>query len=169
MIVCDGHLREVSWSASAREWIARFPDGPLFRSHGLLPPVVYGVAGRLLAAGNGTPAGDARARVRTSTGTWAVVEGQPLEGDAPDRIALTIRAATAEEVAGLLGRVHGLTSRERELVRLVIEGLSTRQLAERLFITPYTVKDHLKAIFDKVGVQSRGQLVGRMTGHAVGP
>lgn len=169
VIVCDRHLREVGWSPSAREWIARFPDGPLFRSHGLLPPVVYGVAGRLLAAGDGTPPGAARARVRTSAGGWAVVDGQPLEGDAAGRIALTIRAATAEEVVGLLCRVHALTPRERELVRLVVEGLNTRQVAERLFITPYTVKDHLKAVFDKVGVRSRGQLVRRMTGQTVGP
>jgi DNA-binding CsgD family transcriptional regulator len=46
----------------------------------------------------------------------------------------------------------------------VLAGLATDQLARALYISPYTVKDHLKAIFAKTGVRTRGELVWRLTG-----
>lgn len=168
VIICDHHLRETSWTPAAHRWLAQLSDGPHWHRHGLLPPAVYGVAGRLLAAVDDASGVSARARIRTTTGTWAVLDGARLEGEAGSRVAITIRGATAEEVLEMLCRAYELTPRERELVRFVVGGLRTQQLAERLFITPYTVKDHLKAVFDKVGVRSRGELVGRMTGHAKG-
>jgi DNA-binding CsgD family transcriptional regulator len=168
VIICDHHLRETSWTPAAHRWLAQLSDGPHWHRHGLLPPAVYGVAGRLLAAAEGSGR-TARARLRTGIGTWAVLDGSRLVGEAGGQVAITIRAATADEVLEILCRAYELTPRESELVRLVVGGLRTQQVAERLFITPYTVKDHLKAIFEKVGVRSRGELVGRMTGHAKGP
>lgn len=169
VIICDHHLRETSWTPAAHRWLALLPDGPRWHRHGLLPPAVYGVVGRLLAAAEEASGGTARARVRAAAGTWAVLDGSRLEGEAGGRVAITIRAATADEVLEILCRAYELTPRESELVRLVVGGLSTQQLAERLFITPYTVKDHLKAVFEKVGVRSRRELVGHMTGRATGP
>jgi DNA-binding CsgD family transcriptional regulator len=165
VMIFDRALRASSWTPQAQEWLRQLPDGARWRRHGLLPPVLYGVAGRLLA--DERSSGDARARVRTITGSWIVLDGGKLEGDAAGRIVITIRSATAHEVFDILCQAHELTPREDMIVRLVVGGLSTKQLAERLFITPYTVKDHLKGVFDKVGVRSRRELVGRMTGHAV--
>ena len=57
---------------------------------------------------------------------------------------------------------YGLTPREREVTRLVAEGLSTDAIAARLYLSPWTVQDHLKAIFAKIGVSTRGELVARV-------
>ena len=50
---------------------------------------------------------------------------------------------------------------------LVASGLDTAAIAERLVISPWTVQDHLKAIFDKTGTRSRRELRSRIffTGH----
>lgn len=52
-----------------------------------------------------------------------------------------------------------LTRREREIAQLVSEGLSTKDIAERAFISQNTVKQHLKRVFAKTDVCSRAELV----------
>ena len=57
------------------------------------------------------------------------------------------------------GRVcNPLSAREREIVALVAQGLKNKEVAERLFITEQTVKNHLHNIFDKLGVSDRLEL-----------
>jgi DNA-binding CsgD family transcriptional regulator len=48
------------------------------------------------------------------------------------------------------------------VTRLVARGLATDAIAARLYLSPWTVQDHLKAIFEKVGVSTRGELVARL-------
>ncbi|MDW5598125.1 helix-turn-helix transcriptional regulator [Conexibacter stalactiti] len=52
-----------------------------------------------------------------------------------------------------------LTPREREVAQLVVEGLSDREIAARLVLSPHTVRQHLKRIYGRLGVGSRVQLV----------
>jgi DNA-binding CsgD family transcriptional regulator len=59
-------------------------------------------------------------------------------------------------------RVYALSGRERELVALVVAGLETSAIAKRLFISSHTVQDHLKSVFDKVGIHSRRELLARL-------
>jgi DNA-binding CsgD family transcriptional regulator len=48
-----------------------------------------------------------------------------------------------------------LTDREAEVLRLVAQGLTNAQAAERLFLSPRTVDFHLRSIYGKLGVSSR--------------
>jgi DNA-binding CsgD family transcriptional regulator len=66
------------------------------------------------------------------------------------------------EIAPLIVDAYGLTKREGEITRLVLRGLSTAEVSNELYITPNTVRDHFKSIFDKVGVRSRRELVGQV-------
>jgi DNA-binding NarL/FixJ family response regulator len=73
------------------------------------------------------------------------------EREAPRRRAADV-AAPSEELAML-------TTREREILDLVASGASNQEIAEQLFISEKTVRNHLTAIFDKIGVTSRSQAI----------
>jgi len=55
---------------------------------------------------------------------------------------------------------HNLSPREKEVVKLLVEGLTTLAMAERLGISPHTVRDHLKNLYRKTGTSSRSELLG---------
>lgn len=131
-----------------------------------IPAPVWSVAGRLLAAEHGEdPQRPARARVRAADGRWAVLEAARLTG-AGGGIAVTIRPAAVDDLLDVVCRAHGLSARERQLVALLADGLDTRAIAARLFISRHTVQDHCKSIFEKTGVRSRRELV---SGVLAGP
>lgn len=56
-------------------------------------------------------------------------------------------------------RIALLTEREREVIRLIGEGIKNRQIAERMYISEATVRHHLTSIFAKLGVTDRFELV----------
>jgi DNA-binding CsgD family transcriptional regulator len=167
VLILDKDPKKTSWTAIAREWIRELPT-PVNQSTGLLPPVVYAVAGRADPEAEPSAARlGARSRVRTIDGSWAIVEGARLDDALPGKIAITIRAQTPAESLDLLCRVHGLTRRERQLAALVVEGLATAEIATQLVISNYTVKDHLKSIFEKTGVRGRRGLMTTVVGDPV--
>lgn len=53
----------------------------------------------------------------------------------------------------------GITPRELEVLRLIADGLSTREMAERLFVSENTVKTHISRVMDKLGASRRTQAV----------
>jgi RNA polymerase sigma factor (sigma-70 family) len=55
-----------------------------------------------------------------------------------------------------------LTNREREIMKYTCEGLTYKEIAERMFITPFTVNQHLKKIYQKLKVKSKGELISKM-------
>lgn len=60
-----------------------------------------------------------------------------------------------------------LSPREKEIVRLVMKGISTRGIAQLLEISPWTVSTHLRRIFLKLGVSSRPEMVAQVLREGV--
>ncbi len=60
--------------------------------------------------------------------------------------------------------LSALTDREREVLDLLAQGLTNKEIAERLVITTNTVKRHLKAIFEKLNVHTRSAATAKVTG-----
>ncbi|MFQ5444412.1 MAG: helix-turn-helix transcriptional regulator [Nitrospinales bacterium] len=59
----------------------------------------------------------------------------------------------------LLFRKFGLTPRETEVAYLTRKGMNDEEIAEKLFISKVTARNHVKKIYKKLGVHSRAQLV----------
>ena len=55
-------------------------------------------------------------------------------------------------------RALGVTGREFDVLVLVAEGLSNREIGERLFLSPKTVERHMASLFDRTGIRNRGDL-----------
>jgi DNA-binding CsgD family transcriptional regulator len=74
-------------------------------------------------------------------------------------VTVILEEAAPAEVAPVIMSAYGLTDREKTICGLVCQGLPTRQIAGQLYLTTDTVQDHLKSVFDRTGVHSRGELV----------
>ena len=155
ILLGDGRQVE-SITAPARAWLAElgFTGDP---AHDPLPYPLLAVAACARHA-----ASDATARVPTTSGGWVVLQASAASGPGPGRVAIILQAATPTSIAPLIAAAYGLTSRERELTQLVLQGYVTDDIAARLVISPHTVQEHLKSIFAKAGVHSRRELVGQV-------
>jgi DNA-binding NarL/FixJ family response regulator len=144
-------------NAAAAAWLDELPDQNL-----RLPLVVTAVADRARAIESGHSDVAAAARGRTTAGRWVLVRGSVLCNGTHARTAVTLESARAPELAGLIADAYCLTARERQVTELVGQGLPSAAIATRLHLSTYTVQDHLKAIFEKLAVSSRGELVARL-------
>ena len=161
-LILDADLRPSAWTPGFRAWQAELPPAGIDPE--MLPTATYEIGARVLTPAEAATNLPTRVRLRTRTGRWSVIEGAPLEGTAAAGVAITVRPATADEIADALCKAHGLSRRETELVALIRAGLATSGVAAALRISPYTVQDHLKAVFEKTGVRSRRELISHLAG-----
>jgi LuxR family maltose regulon positive regulatory protein len=59
-------------------------------------------------------------------------------------------------------RIESLSGREREIARYLVTPLSTRQIAQRLYVSQNTAKSHIKSIYRKLGVETREQAANQL-------
>jgi DNA-binding CsgD family transcriptional regulator len=160
VVGADDEVVQANPGAEAR--IADLGGGPLGDSP--LPQVVCALIGAARRRASDPTAAVPRARLRSRSGRWVVAHASPLvrrDGGGTD-VVVTLEDARPPEVIPLVVASYGLTDREREVVGLVLAGVDTADVARRLHLSAYTVQDHLKKIFNKVGVRSRRELIARV-------
>ncbi len=163
LVLLGGDGSVVSATREAASWLSEV-DGVATWASGsgfAMPLEAHAYAARVRAAVQGrVPQATPRARVRTRTGVWLLMHASMLEGT--DQLALIIEPAKAADIAPLIVEAYGFSQRELEITRLIASGHGTSQIAAKLFLSPHTVRDHVKAVFEKVGVSSRGELVAKV-------
>jgi len=93
---------------------------------------------------------------------WVTLHAS-LPGAAADRrVAIVIERASAARSATVRLEAFGATTREREVATLLARGLSRAEIAEELVVSPHTVEDHVKHLYEKLRVASRQELVARV-------
>jgi DNA-binding CsgD family transcriptional regulator len=125
-----------------------------------LPPVLVSLVPQLRA----------RLRDRNDTSTAALltvdlcVRACHMAGPIGQRLLLVLeRVQRRDAVQQNLERFE-LSPRECDVVMLILHGHSNRRIADELFLTEYTIEDHLKRVFAKLGVKSRTALAAKILG-----
>ena len=158
MAIVDGDGRVQSATPEAFAWFEDIDSAYALSDPALgsvVPSEVMVAAAEARARGTAT-----RSRAWTHSGVWLLIHASRLHtGEAT---AVVIEPAKASEVAPLIVDAYELTPRELDVTRALARGLTTSEIACELHLSRYTVQDHLKAIYEKVGVSSRGELVAKV-------
>jgi DNA-binding CsgD family transcriptional regulator len=174
LLIFDGHGELESANDQARAWLDELPSTASVPGAGLVPALrteLLTVSMRARAIAAGLDGGVAAARIQGRSGRWLVVHGFAMEGGDgdPGRTALVIQPARGSDVATIVVQAYELTAREQQLTQLISYGLATGEIANRLGLSPHTIRDYVKQVFEKVGVTSRGELVAKLFAEHYNP
>ncbi|WP_051836178.1 helix-turn-helix domain-containing protein [Streptomyces sp. NRRL WC-3742] len=92
-------------------------------------------------------------------GEWWSVHATRLTGPPGAQTAVTVEPAPPQQRSTLLLSAYGLSLAQNRVATLVLRGCSTREISAELCISANTVQEHLTAVFDRLGVRSRRELV----------
>jgi DNA-binding CsgD family transcriptional regulator len=149
-------LTLVAATPSGERWLADLAavDHPASRPQ---PVAVLAVARALaeVETAGATP----RLTVRAASGRWLVLHAAHLTSAQHSQVAVVIEPASRAELEPMIAAGYALTAREAETLTLVLRGLATKTIANQLRVTQHTANDHIKAIYTKTGVNSRGELM----------
>ena len=159
VILLDAEGAVTAMSAGGR----RVLDELRLNVDGEVPGIIHAAASRVRQSRMPTTL---TTRLRTRSGRWLRLHVAPMEGSR-GTVALTVEPAPPDDLVRVLLESYGLTPRETEILLRLCRGLSTKEIAAELVISAHTVRDHLKAIYDKAGVGSRGELVAQLFSNHV--
>jgi DNA-binding CsgD family transcriptional regulator len=159
IVLLDADGRILSRSAEADDVL----DDLRIRVDDDLPGTIMVAAARARASRSSTRL---TTRLRGRSGRWVRIHVTPMEGD-DGIVSVTIDEARAGDLVPILLDSYALTSRETDIVLLLCRGIGTKEIAGELSISIHTVRDHLKAVFEKAGVNSRGELVAQLFSNHV--
>lgn len=180
VLVLDNRGRVSHYTAPAERWLEELEDpdsdsrwhegrGPsAWREGKGLPAAVWTVVSTLRRALKPETERDKasipRVCVRARSGRWLTLQASLSEPhtNGSSETVIVIEPPGPKEMLRLNTASYGLTARERAVVELVMRGFSTAQISATLYISKYTVQEHLCSVFDKVGVRDRQALVKRL-------
>jgi DNA-binding CsgD family transcriptional regulator len=103
---------------------------------------------------------DARGHLRAALESFERLGATPWADRARSELGATGTAVPADDAPASGGALAALTPQEQQIVRLAARGLSNKDIAAQLFLSPRTVGYHLYKAYPKLGVLSRGELAG---------
>jgi DNA-binding CsgD family transcriptional regulator len=149
----------------AQRWLTELTSAPWREpaTHPLMAPV-WSLLSRARTVAEGRDRGPATVRIKTASGRWLILQASCLRTPSGhgSQIAVVIGPATSAQIAPITVEAFGLTPREKQVTHGVARGLANADIAAELFVSVHTVRDHLKAIFAKMDVISRGELVAKV-------
>ena len=155
----DRDLRIVSINRQAEEWLTDV-DWP---RHLHLPLPVLAAAAQVI--GRTEQPSATPTRLRRERAGWITVHASALHGSTPPQVAVVLEAAAPAQIGSLVLAAHGLTPAQSRVAALVLQGRSTSSIVDELRISTNTLQEHLHAVFERVGVGSRRELVAALSGR----
>lgn len=162
VILVDAQMPEMDGIAATREIRRLIPDAPVLVLSAYADDLLVARAVEAGAAGfisTGSPIADAAHAVK------AAHRGEPLIDPAEAHRALEYLQRRREEEAAIRARVERLTPRQVQILQLMADGLRSEEIAERLGISPHTLRTHVQNILTKLGVHSKLQAVTEAIRH----
>ena len=154
-------LKEIYGAEDEGDWMGMLTDPKAPDLEAAVPIIPLLARARAVAAGRVD--GHARLRLRDRSGRWVVLHASVLDGATGDStVAVVVEPAKSTDIAPIIIEAYGLTRRERDVVRAIARGGSTPDIAAELYLSAHTVRDYIKSVFEKVGVNSRAELVAKL-------
>ena len=164
MVVLGSDNSVESMTGAAEHWLSELPHERFDGGRLDLPSALYGIAVRARAVGTAADTGIPRARLRTPSGRWLVLHASCLRDrvGGGERVAVVLEPARRAELASIVVELYELTEREQQVTQLLVRGLAIDEIAQTLWISRHTVRDHVKSIFIKLDVSSRPELTAKL-------
>ncbi|MHA7966861.1 helix-turn-helix domain-containing protein [Paenibacillus sp. CAU 1782] len=151
----------LTWNKPAEDWLRLLREWENITEE-TLPRPVLAISAKVGGSsyGNDGDGKSARVTIRVPDGTYLSIRGSRLrDTKGGNGAAIIVEPAKPADMLPLLSKAYGLSPRESDIAELVFRGASTKEIADILFISSYTVQDHLKSIFLKTNVHSRRELI----------
>jgi DNA-binding CsgD family transcriptional regulator len=173
MLVCDDGGTPVHTNVALARLLTDEPEQAVVRRE--IQALAYRV-GSLLRRGVAADAASALAAsrmVRTGSGSYALratLAGRDLLGPRPGILVIVEPQREAQPLSDqALHQRFGLTAREVDVARLLARGLSNREVADQLAIRPYTARNHVERVLQKLAVPNRARVAALLLAPAPGP
>jgi DNA-binding CsgD family transcriptional regulator len=165
IVVLDDDMAVASMNAEAERWMAELVDPAWIDiGHGPLPAAVFAAATATAHPRTDAESAPASVRLRAVDGQWLTLHASRLTGPTGAQTAVVLEGARPADVASIYLDALGLTPAQTRVASLVVRGRSTQQIVNELHISSHTVQEHLRTVFDRLGVGSRRELVTMLLG-----